>query len=371
MAPSSLPRHLLLLSWLKASVALYVKNETVGVKKAFHSGEVWLDVDGEPIDAHGAGIMEQGGTYYWYGEARHGQESTPESCFVSEGNKGPTPLEDKASLFQRSKSESSAGFTKGVNLYVSQGDLYTWKFKGLVFEANSTGTHCVERPKVIQCPGTGQYVLWAKGFPLDGSVRAVVATSSSPLGPFKLARPEEPFYSPDGHLTYADATLYVDPHTKKAYSFFRTRDSGFRVAELSEDCTSLKASVEIADDSHEAPAVFEHKGRLFVWTSGTKAWSATAAKLLVSFSGFYKGPFVDLGNPTNDETTFNSQGTFILRNPAFRDGIGMAPYIFMADRWEPWTVGFGKYVWLPLFVDLSSGVRLGNVSSWSYEEKVP
>ena len=32
---------------------------------SFKSGQPWLDTDGNVIDAHGAGILEHEGTYYW------------------------------------------------------------------------------------------------------------------------------------------------------------------------------------------------------------------------------------------------------------------------------------------------------------------
>lgn len=32
------------------------------------SGEIWNDTDGNPINAHGGGILYHEGTYYWYGE---------------------------------------------------------------------------------------------------------------------------------------------------------------------------------------------------------------------------------------------------------------------------------------------------------------
>ena len=43
------------------------------------------------------------------------------------------------------------------------------------------------------------------------------------------------------------------------------------------------------------------------------------------------------------ETTFSSQSTFVLPL-AGRQGA----YIFMADRWEPRSLGNSSYVWLPL-----------------------
>jgi hypothetical protein len=36
----------------------------------FSPGEVWRDVDGNPIEAHGGGILVFGNVYYWFGEDR-------------------------------------------------------------------------------------------------------------------------------------------------------------------------------------------------------------------------------------------------------------------------------------------------------------
>lgn len=33
-------------------------------------GKEWKDTDGNPINAHGGGVLYHDGTYYWYGEYR-------------------------------------------------------------------------------------------------------------------------------------------------------------------------------------------------------------------------------------------------------------------------------------------------------------
>ena len=38
----------------------------------FEPGEIWADTDGNPINAHGGGILLHNGTYYWYGEIKKG-----------------------------------------------------------------------------------------------------------------------------------------------------------------------------------------------------------------------------------------------------------------------------------------------------------
>ena len=35
---------------------------------SFTPKAIWNDTDGNPINAHGGGIMYHDGTYYWYGE---------------------------------------------------------------------------------------------------------------------------------------------------------------------------------------------------------------------------------------------------------------------------------------------------------------
>lgn len=42
------------------------------------NGEVWLDTDGNPINAHGGGILYHNGRYYWYGEYKKGKTVLPD-----------------------------------------------------------------------------------------------------------------------------------------------------------------------------------------------------------------------------------------------------------------------------------------------------
>lgn len=65
--------------------------------KGIISGEVWRDMNGDTINAHGGGLLFHEGTYYWFGENR------PASGFVTE---------------------------KGINCY-SSADLCDWKYEGI------------------------------------------------------------------------------------------------------------------------------------------------------------------------------------------------------------------------------------------------
>ena len=81
--------------------------------------------------------------------------------------------------------------------------------------------------------------------------------------------------------------------------------------------------------------------------SGCSGWDPNAARCAVADSIW--GPWTELGNPCvgpGAETTFRSQGTFVL--PVEGDG---DTFIFMADRWNRKALHASTYVWLPIRFD--------------------
>jgi hypothetical protein len=131
--------------------------------KGIISGEVWRDMNGDTINAHGGGLLFHEGTYYWFGENR------PASGFVTE---------------------------KGINCY-SSADLCDWKYEGIALGVSGEEGHdiekgCImERPKVIYNEKTGKFVMWfhleLKGMGYEPA-RAAVAISDSPAGPYRFIR---------------------------------------------------------------------------------------------------------------------------------------------------------------------------------------
>jgi hypothetical protein len=95
---------LLLLTVVFISTNSFAQNKNV---THFIPGEVWNDVDGNPINAHGGGIMFHQGIYYWFGEYKKGASwrvpSVDWECY-----------------------RVNAG---GVSCYTSK-DLLNWKFYG-------------------------------------------------------------------------------------------------------------------------------------------------------------------------------------------------------------------------------------------------
>jgi len=128
---------------------------------AIPNGQLWLDTDGDDIQAHGGGFLKVDDTYYWVGE---------------------------------DKSHNSAVFG-GVNLYSST-DLENWTNHGQILTVDSTDAagnrplaHAkLERPKLLYNAPTDKYVLWGH-YETSGSYSAsevLVATADTVDGPYTV-----------------------------------------------------------------------------------------------------------------------------------------------------------------------------------------
>ena len=180
---------------------LYVFNVPVlyAQYQHFQPGEVWADIDGNPINAHGGGILYYNGTYYWYGEYKKGKTVLPEwatwECYRTD--------------------------VTGVSCYSSK-DLLNWKFEGIVLPAvkddDAHDLHpskVLERPKVIYNKRTGKFVMWMHIDSVDYTkASAGVAVSDSPVGIFQYLGS----FRPNDSMS-RDQTVFVDDDGK-AYHFF-------------------------------------------------------------------------------------------------------------------------------------------------------
>jgi Glycosyl hydrolases family 43 len=321
--------------WLISSVMLMA----VGVCTAadFYPGAVWRDVDSNPIQAHGGGILVLGNTWYWYGEDRTPDLYSAVSCYSST-------------------------------------NLMNWKREGVALWRRDlpkvNGHHTfVERPKVIYNPRTKQFVMWMHleqdGYHLS---RAGIAVSDTPAGPFKFIKAIRPIADTNDFSendsdparqnvfggTFRDMNLFVDDDGK-AYVFYSSAGNWtMYVVWLNDDFTGPKTpAVEnktwariLMRQMREGPAPFKWNGRYFLITSACTRWAPNAANY--SFADNILGPWHTFGNPCagpNAQKTFGSQSTFVLPAPGRTND-----FIFMADRWEPDNLPDSRYVWLPFMV---------------------
>ena len=336
----------------------------------FFPGQTWQDADGQPINAHGGGILFHDGTYYWYGEAKSGRTFLPDS------NKswGGTRVD-----------------VTGVSCYSSI-NLYDWKNEGLVLRAETNSTDhdlhtskVVERPKVIYNRATKEFLMWMHVDIADYSAaRCGVAVSAKPSGPFRYLesfRPDAsawPLNATDddkrSNVTNAlardfqkgqmarDLTVFVDDDGK-AYLFYASEENAtMHVSLLTPDYhhTTGKYARIFIDRSMEAPAVFKRAGKYYIVASGCTAWAPNAARMGVADSPM--GPWRELANPCvgNDaDKTFFCQSAFVLPVEGRND-----LFIFLADRWNQWDLPESRYVWLPLAFTPEGGFTLSWQDAW-------
>lgn len=277
------------------------------MNESIKPGRVWLDTDGNRIQAHGGSILTVGDTFYWYGE-----------------NKEKTTGNDDI-------------WHWGVRCYSSK-DLYHWKSEGIIIppepEDPASPLHpssMMDRPHIVYNEKTGKYVAWLKIMG-DPSAFAVLRADHI-LGPYEMVNPR---VNPCG-LQVGDFDIQVDPETKKAYLFSECPHTFIYSVELNGEYTDAAGEYtrhfqhEGPPDSREAPAHFTRKGIHYIITSGTSGYFPNPSEAAAAKN--WHGPYEIQGNPHVEDksmTSFNSQISSVFRHPFKRD-----LYIALADRWKP------------------------------------
>lgn len=292
---------------------------------SFRPGEVWLDTNEKPIQAHGGGVLYDRGMYYWFGE-----------------NKDTDTQKDV------SRNDYRADVV-GVSCYSSR-DLYHWKYEGLALPANddpASDLHpakVVERPKVIYNARTRKYVMWMHIDSRDYQYAAAgVAVSDNPVGPYHYLGSMRP-----NGAESRDMTVFQDEDGAAYLIHSSEQNKTMYIARLTDDYLAPNGEYARAfvNEQREAPAVFKHHRKYYIITSYCTGWHPNPAMYAVSDSMMEKWEVLGnpcIGNTEQAETTFNSQSTFILPITG-RPG----SFIFMADRWNFADLRDSRYVWLPL-----------------------
>lgn len=322
------------------SAALLAAAAGAGVR----SWDLWRDTSGHVINAHGGGVMRDGGEYWWYGEHK---------VYGKAGN---------------------AAWV-GVHAYSSK-NLVDWEDRGIALavsqdpESEIVAGCIIERPKVVRNAKTGNYVMFfhlelkGKGY---SAAKTGIALANRPEGPFVLVRT----LRPNGAMS-RDMTVFVDDDGK-AYHFFSSEDNRtMHVDELTEDYLDYtgKSTRIFENDETEAPAVFKHGGLYWLVGSGCSGWSPNTARLYRAKSP--TGPWERLGNPCRGrnpnngmgpELTWGGQSTFVLPVAEKPDA-----FIAMFDIWRPDNQVDSRYVWMPVRFDADGVPYFEWVPEWDPSE---
>ncbi len=304
---------------------------------ALATGVAFTDTDGKAVNAHGGGIIQVGNTFYMHGE------------YFLPG--------------------STTDDFNGFSMYSST-DMATWKNEGIILpqQPACTGTQSPtcgalgpvtkgERPHIIKCPSTGEYVLYAHAASEDYQTWKAVVYATSPTVNGKYSF-KGPLTNSSGAIAaHSDMSAFAD--NTGAYV---VTESG-EVYTLATDCHSWvsdkAAAVNGDSGGSEAPTVFK-AGSTYYWIGSYKTgWRAnnnfysTAPAMTGpwTYQGFV-APVTDTTNDISDQRTWLSQTTWV--QPVI--GCTGTTYVFWGDHWygDQDTTAPGKhndqatYVFQPL-----------------------
>ncbi|KAJ2905550.1 hypothetical protein MKZ38_005194 [Zalerion maritima] len=292
-------------------------------------GGTWTATNtGEHVQAHGAGIIEVGGTYYMIGE-----DKTDGSAF------------------------------QNINCYSST-NLVEWAYEGALLSKTNSITELgdnrvVERPKVLYNDNTGNYVLWMHIDSSDyGEAKVGVAVGDTVCGSYEPLHPVRVIprlfalltvfaaldwvgaYQPLGYQS-RDIGVFEDDDGS-AYLFTEDRPNGLRIAAMTDDYLNVTEEVYLWDENIESPAILKQNGYYFVMGSHLTGWDANDN--VYSYATSLSGPwsdwatFADVGSDT-----YTSQSSFIVP-------LGPESAIYMGDRWISTNLMRSTYIWLPLAI---------------------
>jgi hypothetical protein len=367
---------------LSLSIAFFsIAGRSQDLNHSFRPGQIWPDNTGHHINAHGGGIIYFKDTYYWFGEYRL-----------------PRLEKDKSRY--------------GVSCYSSK-DLLNWKNEGLALRVITDSSSllnpgCViERPKVLFNKKTGKFVMWFHHELKGQDYRAAltgVAVSDNIMGPYKYIGSQRPnagmwpenfpeeYKKPQagekelkngseewkkaviegllvrrdfqGGQMSRDMTLFIDNDGKAYHVHSSEENMTLQFSELTDDYLGFTGRYfrVLPGESNEAPALFQSKGKYFMFTSGTTGWKPNPARLYVAKK--ITGDWKYSGNPcvgTEDEkkVTFSSQSTQILAVEGRKN-----EFIYLGDRWIPENLADSRHIWLP--IEWEKGLPVIKwYSSWS------
>ncbi|MDQ1004518.1 hypothetical protein QFZ28_005058 [Neobacillus niacini] len=347
-------------------------------------GETWYDTEGNPIQAHGGGFLQQTAEdgkpiYYWVGE---------------------------------NKIHNSAVF-HAVSLYSSR-DLVNWNYEGNILDQFSQTVEGAEygllnnkweRPKLLYNEKTKKYVLWGHWETAGSyaSSQIAVATADHVAGPYTFLghwRPggtlrnwrsdngiytDSEYYKSSGTRTAVPASVQSDVtqmgYISRDFTVFADDDGtaylvsseghSMRIHRLNDEYTDVDFTTYTFSDpaakaadfesynfyedvGREAPAVVSTGDGYYLITSGQSGWLPNQSA--ISYNADITDPHG--WTPIKDEngkilpnftfgnnSTYYSQSTNIMK---LTKPDGSNSYVYMGDRWRPSQLSDSRYVWLPI-----------------------
>jgi len=300
------------------------------------SGVIWKDASGNPVHAHGAGLILP---------ASH-----------------PSGSDGKYYMVGATKKTQPGWLSSGINMYSSY-DLETWKFEHIIFHNSSITVplpkgeipfYRIERPKVIYNAETKKYVMWfhldSNGFKLE---MVGVATCDTIAGDYTFIHG----FQPDGRKSYDMGLFQETDGSGDAYLVRSVENQFAGISKLTPDYLNTTGIISSAyatgtKGGIEGQALWREGDTYYLIGSHLTGWSANDAVFASAPAPLKGAKWTILGNPGGSKNTFNSQSTYVL--PYVHPVTKKVMRMFLGDRWNdhgPGSVGNASYVWLPLIRD--------------------
>ncbi|KAH9854104.1 galactan 1,3-beta-galactosidase [Lenzites betulinus] len=284
-------------------------------------GAPWKDTSGNAIQAHGAGILKVGSTFYWFGE---------------------------------DKSHNSALF-KAVSCYSST-DLVSWtRHNDALSPVAGTmisTSNVVERPKVVFNTKNSEYVMWFHSDTSNyGAAMVGVATAKTPCGPFTYKGSWKPLGADS-----RDEGLFQDDDGTTYLLYASDNNQNFKITRLDANYYNVTTvASQLNRATLEAPGIVKRNGVYWLIASHTSGWDPNPNKAFQATS--LSGPWSAQADIAPEAVrTYYSQNAYDL--PLGSNAI------YMGDRWRSNILGSSQYIWYPL--DFSSGTpQLVHADVWS------
>lgn len=270
------------------------------------NGKMWKDLDGKEVQAHGAGFLKVGDTWYMIGEDR------------------------------------SNKWRPDVNMYSSK-DLKNWKFERKIIENGKThpdlgDKRMIERPKLLYCPKTGKYVVWCHWEASDYSAsEAGVFVSDTVNGEYKFHSGSRPL-----GVKSRDCNVFVDDDGTAYFISTIEENQHLGLFKLSDDYLEAVEYTELFKGmSREAPAIVKVDGTYYMLSSACTGWDPNPCMMSYSKS-LTEGwsPLEQIG----DDIAFDTQAASILKV----EGTKGTVYLYVGDRWMDPDLPESKTIILPI-----------------------
>lgn len=369
---------------------------TIGNVTTVKPGKVWVDNNGNAIQAHGGGILydEKTKTYYWYGEHK-GYENVPTGAET--GNPGI-----------------------GIGCYSSK-DLLNWTYEGVALPVFNNpqlvdGTTTDDDVPMYVSEESDTY----KNSPLpefEGTASNYNGLMKSPYASLSALNSDEyidelnALYENDNltfeekqqmyrefnwnrvverpKVIYNDATAYV------VYS--SEENATTIIHKLNDEYTGLSGDLEdisqntpanftegvdyvrvFAGQYREAPAMFKDGDTYYLITSGQSGWNPNPCQysyvegdIFGEWAPNKKFAVNDIPYGTQQETTFRSQSTFVLPVRDADGNVIPGKFVYMGDRWFRENLQDSRYIWLPLnFNGETHEITMEWQDEWSFEDLI-